>query len=659
MSEGTSQIVDQGDYEEEDTVSSSSSSLLLPPGSNLACNENKHEHENELGQQQKVNVRVRQEWNELSNYDRELYLDAIETAVERGYHKRFAKFHYDKLSEIQAHDTCGFFIWHRIFVLAYEDMLRSLGTRYSCITIPYWDIYRDYKKQQQQSEGSVCRSYATCSKIMNDLGGIVQNDDFHELTYFGEKVDGLWHFKSPIQNLRDDNNQVGLIRYDMWFDPIPDEANLLNPINLATTLFRTDDTDTDTDSTNRNNRIKFWEQLHHGIHDAIHDTIGGFMRTNASPLDPIFMPLHSTMDLFDYIWEVCHHNHNHSTITATTNTNSMIGIDNDVDDNVNNDGNDKYDNQNIDINNRCTYTKEARKYFPNISIDEYGNENENDNNNNEVYMKLNNETDIRDDPLIGTFFSSSLTYFANYSNILQLNQHQRFRYSSNNIPESLIEALSNNTQLCPNGLSSIIITQIESAPTPTQDDDDDVDNNNDDNEKNQSLTTMTLRESPTFTTSQIETFKSDWIEQAIIYSSIATTTSNSTHQLQQQQELSYNNNSIEFIRCLLNEMDRDTLERWAIDDGTFMTQVIKNKRYNNHPSCRNFLSLSTASASAAGTTTVLNSSNSNNNSTTVKNSSTSSSNSMIHYYGLQQQRYYSWSWLVFILLLQIVLFKLM
>ena len=176
----------------EDTSSSFQlQPLSPPPGSNLLCND----------ETRIERTRLRHEWDHLDQYDVALYLDAIETAIERGLHQRFALYHFDEVSEIQAHDTCGFYLWHRIFILAYENMLRSLENRFSCLTIPFWNIYRDYDKQELPSDVNACRSYATCSKIINDLGGLVLNDDFEERTFFGTKVDGLWHFKPPLQNL--------------------------------------------------------------------------------------------------------------------------------------------------------------------------------------------------------------------------------------------------------------------------------------------------------------------------------------------------------------------------------------------------------------------------------------------------------------------------
>jgi hypothetical protein len=484
-----------------------------PAGSNLAC-----DSDSDAG----TTTRIRREWNHLDSYDRALYLDAVETAIERGLHQRFTIFHYDEVSEIQAHDTCGFYMWHRVFVLAYENMLRSLEPRFACLALPFWDIYRDYQKQESSTNS--CESYATCAGMINDLGGIVENDDSQERTFFGRKANGLWHFQPPVQNLRDDNNRVGVVRYDLWFDPIPEDASILSPENIAE-LFGTE------------NRVDFWEVLHHGIHDSVHDTIGGFMRTPVSSIDPLFMPLHSTMEFFDYVWEACHY-------SAANETNS----------NSNNVG-----------TNQCVYTRHAKQHFPNISLST-----------DEVFMKLDNATDIRDDPEIGTYFSHAMR-FADLEMIQDLDKHHRFRYAG--IPQNFVSALENNTQACPNGLASILSFKDEKVIG----------------------TEVVRREPPTFSYKQLETFKQDWIQEAEAYyngeTSITAANDDSPANLLQEgrQQFSENNNNalirMEFVKCILFEaMDRDTIERWAIDRDAFLKQVVVNERYNTHPDCRDFLS---------------------------------------------------------------------
>jgi len=114
-------------------------------------------------------IRIRREWSALGDYGKALYIDAIETAIERKLHQRFVEWHAHHLVHLNAHDTCSFFLWHRRFTLAYENMLRSLEPRFACLSIPFWDISRDYRKQE---DGTFqCREYGTCSDIIRDLGG--------------------------------------------------------------------------------------------------------------------------------------------------------------------------------------------------------------------------------------------------------------------------------------------------------------------------------------------------------------------------------------------------------------------------------------------------------------------------------------------------------
>mmetsp|Transcript_17082 Transcript_17082/g.31034 ORF Transcript_17082/g.31034 Transcript_17082/m.31034 type:complete len:528 (-) Transcript_17082:57-1640(-) len=461
----------------------------LSPGSNFICNRANPE-----------DGRIRREWDHMDDYDRALYLDAVETAIERGLHQRFAEFHSDEVSDIQAHDTCAFWLWHRVFILAYENMLRSLEPRFACLTLPFWDIYRDYAKQESTS--NACKSYSTCSKIINDIGGLADHDELADGTFFGRKGEGLLYSKPPVQNLRDDNNFVGMIRYDLWFDPIPEEVGIFSPDNIK-------------DIFGKQNRIDFWETLHHGIHDSVHDTIGGFMRTPASPIDPLFMPWHSTMELFDYLWGLCHFNE-----TANINDVNEDGI-------------------------KCTYTPKAREYFPNISL-----------NNDEAWVKLDNTTDVRNDTLIGKYFDQSM-HFAEQLTVRD--PKSQFRYAD--IPVNFIWALGNNTLLCPNGLGDSVL---------------DADYSNE------------PRQPPAFSNEQLEKMKQSWIDQAQDY-------------YDKSGSASASGGNIDFLRCLLSEMDRDTIERWAIDEDTFMTQVVENMRYARHPLCQGHLSAATSSQAYSDT----------------------------------------------------------
>ncbi|DAZ93829.1 TPA: hypothetical protein N0F65_009337 [Lagenidium giganteum] len=59
--------------------------------------------------------------------------------MDRGLHIKFIQMHTEYFSELEAHRQCMFIYWHRRFLLGYENMLRSLGKTYECVTIPVWD----------------------------------------------------------------------------------------------------------------------------------------------------------------------------------------------------------------------------------------------------------------------------------------------------------------------------------------------------------------------------------------------------------------------------------------------------------------------------------------------------------------------------------------
>ncbi|KAF1784375.1 putative domain, di-copper centre [Phytophthora cactorum] len=71
-----------------------------------------------------------------------LYIEAVGVAMDRGFHQKFVQIHTEQVTGLEAHQTCVFIYWHRMLLLGYENMLRSLNTSYECITLPYWDHSR-------------------------------------------------------------------------------------------------------------------------------------------------------------------------------------------------------------------------------------------------------------------------------------------------------------------------------------------------------------------------------------------------------------------------------------------------------------------------------------------------------------------------------------
>lgn len=111
--------------------------------------------------------RIRREWRQLSTADKELYRDAVKASMTTGYHTLFQEVLSDKATCNEVYLTSASVYWHRRFLLAYENMLRSLEPRFACLTIPYWDMFADYANQA----AAVCSTMEQCSQFLGDFGG--------------------------------------------------------------------------------------------------------------------------------------------------------------------------------------------------------------------------------------------------------------------------------------------------------------------------------------------------------------------------------------------------------------------------------------------------------------------------------------------------------
>ena len=133
--------------------------------------------------------RIRKDYNELTGPEREIYIQALNTAKRRGWYDLFVAIHKYRTNDKFAHTTMSFYAWHRKFLVEFENMLRSLDERFKCITIPYWDWAQEYKVcasiNNQNEKGATnddalvrghgsmtsCDSYMDVSHILKDFGG--------------------------------------------------------------------------------------------------------------------------------------------------------------------------------------------------------------------------------------------------------------------------------------------------------------------------------------------------------------------------------------------------------------------------------------------------------------------------------------------------------
>lgn len=135
--------------------------------------------------------------------ERNLYKRAVEAAMDSQYHAMFTEIHAEALSEAEAHQTCGFLIWHRRYLLAYENMLRSLSAEFACVTIPYWNYFRDYAKRQNGE----CRTLEDCSTILQPRDGLGGSRGRRATANIaGRRVTGRCVSQSPLNHFCENSN---------------------------------------------------------------------------------------------------------------------------------------------------------------------------------------------------------------------------------------------------------------------------------------------------------------------------------------------------------------------------------------------------------------------------------------------------------------------
>ena len=198
-------------------------------------------------------ARVRYSFDEYKSLGKtELYFEAIATAVENGKHKAFADAHAFQMAHTaHAHRKGTFLIWHRVFLTAYENMLRSLDTKFECVTIPYWNYYRETSLLAGSSGG----------KTVYDVSQI-----FSEMP-------------------------IGLASRSDWAS----YKSFPSAVSLASSIAGLDVNDYEKSS----------KHIENTVHNAIHNWLGATMSTGQSPLDPIFYSHHGMIDVLHAIYYKC------------------------------------------------------------------------------------------------------------------------------------------------------------------------------------------------------------------------------------------------------------------------------------------------------------------------------------------------------------------
>ncbi|TYZ65340.1 hypothetical protein PybrP1_012664 [[Pythium] brassicae (nom. inval.)] len=223
--------------------------------------------------------------------EKQVYLRAIEMAMDDGYYFKFIEIHTEQMTTAEAHRTCMFVYWHRIFLLGFENMLRSYGGVFSCITVPYWN----YVDHNALFLSGACGSMEDCAPILREIGGSRRGVP-RTVEINGSPIDGNCVNVPPANHFCESsdlrgNACAGCIPRGEWsdtaFPPTTSVSSLMRQLFASPTIAQV--------STN----------LEQGVHNTMHNSLGGAMMYLEAPADPIFFSHHSTIDLIHTIYYKC------------------------------------------------------------------------------------------------------------------------------------------------------------------------------------------------------------------------------------------------------------------------------------------------------------------------------------------------------------------
>ncbi|KAG6623757.1 RxLR-like protein [Phytophthora cinnamomi] len=176
---------------------------------------------------------------------------------------KFTQVHTEYMSEMEAHGNCMFIYWHRMMLLGYENMLRSLDPKYRCVTLPYWD----HLSNSAQSITGSCKNFADCAPVIGETGGnagVSKSLVVYNVTI--TLVNNTCVNREPLSHFCGNNTQCAgcvtrrtatrLAAYQ--YPPSATFGSVAN--QFATSNF-----------------TNFFTNIERGVHNIIHSTLGGTM----------------------------------------------------------------------------------------------------------------------------------------------------------------------------------------------------------------------------------------------------------------------------------------------------------------------------------------------------------------------------------------------
>eukprot|EP00808_Paulinella_micropora_P002148 g4216.t1 len=216
--------------------------------------------------------RIRTAWRTWSCAQRAQFFNSLQQMRDNGALQRLTNFHIQ--AACYAHNEVAFLGWHRDFLMAFENSLRSTVGG-SCLTVPYWDWEHDSDNSNNMNFDRI----AVLSPFT--FGNRSNVDAFSRVNV------------APINTFIDydeQNRGTSDTRIRRTFDSrtISTASRVLSVIQ------------------DNNNFEDFADELEGSPHVNLHFFYGGTMSTFGSPGDLIFYLHHCNVDRIWAMWQVYH-----------------------------------------------------------------------------------------------------------------------------------------------------------------------------------------------------------------------------------------------------------------------------------------------------------------------------------------------------------------
>lgn len=220
--------------------------------------------------------RIRKSWTTLTAAEQSLYVNAVWQLKKNGIYDQFVSVHASNYNYYTAHSTDAFFPWHRWYIWLFEEALRSVGTEYECLTLPYWDWEKD---AGNENESPVFGSYFGSYEGLDD-NSCVTDGYFSEYNGWTISVGGCLTraFDSTYSFVGE-----AQIMSDILTSP---SYSAYNGNSVAANGYRS--------------------IIAASPHSSVHTYIDETMNTQNSPDDPLFFLHHTNVDRLWAIWQDCH-----------------------------------------------------------------------------------------------------------------------------------------------------------------------------------------------------------------------------------------------------------------------------------------------------------------------------------------------------------------